>query len=170
MPVLSPYLEKLWNQVLAEKGWNAKQLAEASGVSYGYVRKIINGTLIPSRDALRRMCAATGQDFGAVWRGLHADQEAADANPQDETFDRAAKFFSVAKEKLFGPSEANTSDLLDAKKLTPQKVNSIEEELTDLARERVHGIMNTLPLTGVVELLQRAKEISQKHSAEPLPQ
>jgi transcriptional regulator with XRE-family HTH domain len=73
MPVISPYLERLWNRVLLEKGWNAKQLANESGISYGYVRKIVNGTIIPSRNALRRMCAATGQDFISVWSALHAE-------------------------------------------------------------------------------------------------
>jgi transcriptional regulator with XRE-family HTH domain len=74
LPTLSPYLETFWNGVLVEKGWNAKDLSTAAGVSYGYTRKIVNGTLIPSRDALRRLCSTTGQDFVTVWRSLNQEQ------------------------------------------------------------------------------------------------
>jgi hypothetical protein len=46
-------------------------------------------------------------------------------------------------------------------------VSSLEEDVADVARERVAQLMNTLPLSGVVELLHRAKELSQKYNAQP---
>jgi hypothetical protein len=51
--------------------------------------------------------------------------------------------------------------------LSYQQVSSLEEDVADVARERVAQLMNTLPLSGVVELLHRAKELSQKYNAQP---
>jgi hypothetical protein len=46
-------------------------------------------------------------------------------------------------------------------------VNSIEENIAELVRERVKELMNTSPLKGVGELLQKAKELSEKYNPQP---
>jgi transcriptional regulator with XRE-family HTH domain len=134
MQVVSPYLEAFWNPVLAQKGWNAKQLAEASAVSYGYVRKIVNGTLIPSRDAIRRICLATGQDFVTVWSSLVREQ-------QHET----------APEELaeIGEAPVSAPETEDAHCATRRKINSI---------------MDGLPIEGMFELLRLAWTMEDKYN------
>jgi len=71
LPEKSPFLEGLWQEVLAEKGWTARDLQRASGVSYNYVRHIVDGKVVPAKNALRPMCAAAGLDFSVVWQYMH---------------------------------------------------------------------------------------------------
>ena len=130
LPVLSPYLESFWKRVLAQKGLNAKELAEAAGVSYGYTRKIVNGTLIPSRDALKRLCSATGQDFLTVWTSLFQEQE------HEEPFESGLHISTAA--------------------IKGEDLDSPNGPTTDAIRKRLLDLFDQLPLEGRLHLLEEA--------------
>jgi len=140
MPVLSPYLQSLWNRVLAEKGWTAKQLAEAAGVSYGYTRKIVNGTIVPSRDALRRLCYATGLDFGTVWTLMQREEQHEESR---ET------------EMAAAPTRVG---------IEPEASYHTEAENAHAEiRRYMNNIMDGLPIKGMVELLRQAWIVADKY-------
>jgi hypothetical protein len=67
LPEKSPFLQALWQGVLAKYGWNMKDLQRETGLSYNYARHIADGKVIPSRNALSKMCSAVGLDFDRVW-------------------------------------------------------------------------------------------------------
>jgi transcriptional regulator with XRE-family HTH domain len=142
MPVLSPYLESIWNRVLPEKGWTTKQLAEAAGVSYGYTRKIVNGTIVPSRDALRRLCYAAGLDFGTVWT-LMQRKEQHDENREAETAPRAPSARVGIEPEVSSRHEAENA----------------HAEI----RGYLNSIMDSLPIKGMVELLRQAWIVADKY-------
>lgn len=72
MPVRSPFLQSLWQTVLLKYRWTTKDLQRESGLSYNYVRHIVDGKVIPARNALRQMCEAVGLDFERVWASLNS--------------------------------------------------------------------------------------------------
>lgn len=130
LPVVSRYLERFWNGVLAQRGWNAKQLATAAGVSYGYTRRIVNGTLIPSRDALRRLCATTGQHFLTVWTSLHQEQQ------HEEPYEKGLNISTAA--------------------ISGEDLDSLNGPTTDAIRKRLLDLFDQLPLEGRLHLLEEA--------------
>jgi hypothetical protein len=48
-------------------------------------------------------------------------------------------------------------------------VSSIDENMADLARQKVVDLMNSLPLAGMAELSHETKELSRKYNPQPLP-
>jgi hypothetical protein len=73
--VVSPYMRNTWQKVMAERGWVATDLAEAAEkLSHNFVRRVVNGKLVPGREALQKLCSATGLDFVETYRNLRREQ------------------------------------------------------------------------------------------------
>jgi transcriptional regulator with XRE-family HTH domain len=83
LPNKSPFLEGLWQGVLTKYGWNMKDLQRETGLSYNYVRHIADGKIIPSRNALWRMCGAVGLDFERVWDYLNSIDQLTNGEEQE---------------------------------------------------------------------------------------
>lgn len=75
LPEKSPFLQGLWQAVLAKSGWSMKDLQRETRLSYNYSRHIAEGKIIPARNALWQMCHATGLDFERVWHSLNTVDE-----------------------------------------------------------------------------------------------
>jgi hypothetical protein len=71
LPVKSPYLAHKMTDVMAETGLGIGGLTKKTGLSYGYMRRIVNGTVIPNRDALKRICDGLELDFAEMWKATH---------------------------------------------------------------------------------------------------
>jgi len=67
-------MQELWQKQLIERGWSGRDLAEKSGLSTNFVRRLVNGRLAPGRVALQALCAAVGLDFVEVYKALKYEQ------------------------------------------------------------------------------------------------
>jgi transcriptional regulator with XRE-family HTH domain len=76
-------------EIISETGYTIREMAEKTGLSYGYMRRIVNGTVIPNRDALKRLCDGLGLDFATEWKATHP-------SPQEEAAEAILSMMSAA--------------------------------------------------------------------------
>jgi len=153
MLVISQYLKTIWNNALAEKGWSVKELADKARVSYNYCRQIVNGTRIPARNPLFRMCKAAGLDFPSVWEQLQSEQELPDIPIGGEgitTRDITPVFNGIYQ--MFAEG-------ID--RLSPKEKEASEK----LYRQALNGIFDQLPIEGRLELLYQARKLADHYGA-----
>ena len=132
----SPYLQHKMMEIISTTGFSIQELADKTGLSYGYMRRITNGSVVPNRDALKRICDGLGLDFAVEWRATHPLR----TEPYEASIPKA---LADASGDLSGPGE---------------------EEAGHLAmRRRVNQIMDMLPIEGMLELLEEAWKLSDKY-------
>lgn len=136
----SPYLYHKMADIISRTGMSIQELADKTGLSYGYMRRIVNGSVLPNRDALKRMCDGLGLDFAVEWTATHP--------LRSEPFEVSIpKTLANASGDLSGPGEAEAGHLA--------------------MRRRVNQIMETLPIEGMLELLEEAWKLSDKYRDSP---
>ncbi len=142
LPEKSPFLAGLWQAVLAEKHWTARELARRSNVGYNWARWAADGKVIPSRNALSLMCTAAGLDFGVVWSTLH------DRKLQGQTEESA---------RALGAEIARTARLPND---TPEQQQTADGDrlLPELA-----AVFAALPLAVRYELMSTAWRLANDH-------
>jgi len=93
--ILSPYMRRLWKNRLTELGWTAGELAKAAKLSPNYVRRIVNGTLLPGKDALHKLCEIAKLNLEVIAREFNAERDA--NTPDNDPMSYAAGHFSLPK-------------------------------------------------------------------------
>ena len=139
LPVRSPYLAQKMAEVMGKTGWSIQEIAEKSQLSYGYARRIVNGTVVPNRDALIRLCAGLGLDFVAMWKAVQH-------RAVPPTTEGSA---TPGESAEFGQTPGPAPDTEDALCATRRKINSI---------------MDGLPVEGMFELLRIAWTVEDKYN------
>jgi transcriptional regulator with XRE-family HTH domain len=157
LPVKSTFLMHKMTEVVAKTGFTIHEMADKTGLSYGYMRSILNGTVIPNRDAMKRLCDGLGLDFIDLWRGTRTPYVQVNSrevkNPPEVIQAGAAamaKIGAVAAEKL-------------GTTMTPRDQEFMGERLRDM----LVRVFDILPLTAKVDLLQHAWELSVGQQNDP---
>ena len=136
----SPHLYHKLADIISRTGMSIQELAEKTGLSYGYMRRIVNGSVLPNRDAMRRMCEGLGLDFAVEWRATHP--------LRDEPLEASIpKTLVNASPDLSGPGETEAG--------------------LSVMRRRVNQLMETLPIEGMLELLEEAWKLSDRYRDRP---
>ena len=58
-------------EIIGQTKLSVKELAAKCNISYGYMRGIVAGTVLPNRNALTQLCDGLGLDFAHEWRKTH---------------------------------------------------------------------------------------------------
>jgi transcriptional regulator with XRE-family HTH domain len=136
----SSYLQNKMTEVIGKTGFSIQELADKTGLSYGYMRRIVNGTVIPNRDALKRLCDGLGLDFATEW-------EATRVRSQDAA-GKVIPHISAANALAGSTALSEPDDSMSAR--------------IAMSRRLSH-IMDTLPIEGKLELLEAAWRVADKY-------
>ena len=68
--VVSPSLHRELTAYMDREGLTVRQMSALLGLSYNYLRRVINGELFPRRQTVLVICRKTGIDFQRVWRAV----------------------------------------------------------------------------------------------------
>ena len=61
--MISPYLHSELTGYMDSSGLSVREMAAKCGLTYNYMRRVINGQIFPRRKTLHEICNATGIDF-----------------------------------------------------------------------------------------------------------
>jgi transcriptional regulator with XRE-family HTH domain len=68
--VVSPSLHRELTAYMDREGLTVRQMSDLLGLSYNYLRRVINGELFPRRQTVLEICKKTGIDFKNVWSAI----------------------------------------------------------------------------------------------------
>jgi hypothetical protein len=149
LPEKSPFLAGVFQTVLADKHWTARDLQRKANVGYNWARWAIDGKVIPSRNALSLMCTAAGLDFAVVWSHLHSKEL------RDKTDEQA---------RAMGVQIARTATL-DAKYSHMFPPEQQEQQTADGDRllPELAAVFAALPSAARYELMSTAWRLANDH-------